>query len=273
MKNIDKIFNKLKDNEVEAPDIWNKLESQLSNAPKTNLNNNLDKVGATKLTTNVVFKAIGLVAGCGIIGVGAYLFINSFNDSKENVIVKTKIETSKINDDSVKNDDGKIISIEKAKQITSPIATLNQNNQDTIIAFKVSDEKTIVLENRNYSVKTINSSQSYPTEININHIKEDSLVIVKKVLPSNLDIPDFKPSNVITPNGDGINDVFVIKDVDKFPDNCLIVFDRNGKSVYKCKGYKNNFKAINIPIGTYFYKFEFKNLDKKEIKGGSITVM
>ena len=86
-------------------------------------------------------------------------------------------------------------------------------------------------------------------------------------------MPDFEPSNVITPNGDGINDVFFIKNVEKFPDNSLVIFDDRGKIIFKCRNYKNNFKAVNIPIGTYFYKFEYRNIEKKEIKPGSITVM
>ena len=53
----------------------------------------------------------------------------------------------------------------------------------------------------------------------------------------------------------------------------IVIFDARGKIVYRRKGYKNDFSAINLPIGTYFYKFEYNKLGKTICKSGSITVM
>lgn len=271
MNNIDKIFSKLKESEFEAPDIWNKLEAQLGSTPKSNINNNLDKaVAAKSIIKNTILKTIGLVAGVGIIGVGAYLVIDSISkkDSKEK-IVKTQIQNPEINKEYIKEDSEKTITFEEAKQINNQ----NTKKEDITTTFKVNDETSIVLESSNYSIKKINTSQSYPSEIKIDYIQEDSSTNNEKASLPSSGIPEFRTSNVVTPNGDGINDVFVIKDVDKYPDNCLIIYDRNGKSIYKCRGYQNNFNAINIPLGTYFYKFEYNVLGKKETKSGSITVM
>lgn len=256
MKNIDKIFSKLKESEIEAPDIWNKLEVHLENSPKAYKAN--------------VFKTIGLVAGVGVIGLGSYLIIDNINDGdKKEEIVKTEIEVSKTNEKAIEKNNEKTLTFEEAKQIDNQ----HIKKEDIITTFKVNDESNLVLESSNYSVKPINTSQSYPSEIKIDYIEEDSSKIIEHYLPPISNVPDFKPSNVITPNGDGINDVFVIKNVDKYPDNCLIIFDRNGKSMYKCRGYKNNFNASNIPLGTYFYIFEYNDLGKKVTKSGSITVM
>ena len=271
MNCIDKIFSKLKESEVEAPDVWNKLETQLGSTPKSNISNNLDKaVAAKSIITNTILKTIGLVAGVGVIGIGAYLFIDriSEKDNKEK-IVKTQIQNPEINKEHIKEDSDKTITFEETKQINN----LNTKKENITTTFKVNDETNIVLESSNYSIKTINTAQSYPSEIKIDYIQEDSSEYVEKASLPSSGIPEFRASNLVTPNGDGINDVFVIKDVDKFPDNCLIIFDRNSKSIYKCRNYKNNFNAINIPLGTYFYKFEYNNLGKKETKQGSITVM
>lgn len=69
--------------------------------------------------------------------------------------------------------------------------------------------------------------------------------------------------NAVTPNGDGVNDKFIIKNlVDGlgYPNNSLAIYDRWGKRVY----YKENIAkeedfwdpaADNIPDGTYFWRF------------------
>ena len=52
---------------------------------------------------------------------------------------------------------------------------------------------------------------------------------------------DYKliPNNVITPNGDGKNDTWVIKNIDYYPNNTVKIFDRAGRLVYSKKGYNN----------------------------------
>ena len=107
MNSIDKIFSKLKESEVEAPDVWNKLETQLGSTPKSNISNNLDKaVAAKSIITNTILKTIGLVAG--VIGIGAYLFIDriSEKDNKEK-IVKTQIQNPEINKEHIKEEIGR----------------------------------------------------------------------------------------------------------------------------------------------------------------------
>ena len=58
--------------------------------------------------------------------------------------------------------------------------------------------------------------------------------------------------NVITPNGDGENDRFVILGL-KDRDNEVQIWDRWGKEVYKASNYQNNFSAGDLSDGVYFY--------------------
>lgn len=51
-------------------------------------------------------------------------------------------------------------------------------------------------------------------------------------------------NNIITPNGDGKNDVFSIKGLDKYPGSKLSIYDRAGRKVYSATDYKNNWNAI-----------------------------
>jgi gliding motility-associated-like protein/uncharacterized repeat protein (TIGR01451 family) len=66
-------------------------------------------------------------------------------------------------------------------------------------------------------------------------------------------IKPFFLANVITPNGDGKNDAFVINGLGKFASNELIIFDRWGSHVYQKKGYQGDWTGEGLPAGTYFY--------------------
>jgi gliding motility-associated-like protein len=87
-------------------------------------------------------------------------------------------------------------------------------------------------------------------------------------------IPHFIFSQVISPNGDGVNDTWVIGGLERFPDNKVTIFSRWGDIVYKARGYDNvnvvwngnynNGRASNgnVPDGTYFYIIDLGNGSK-----------
>jgi len=66
--------------------------------------------------------------------------------------------------------------------------------------------------------------------------------------------------NVITPNGNGKNDVLLIPCADQFSDNELTVFNRWGDKVYSTANYQNDwaatYKGRDLPAGTYYYMFK-----------------
>lgn len=83
----------------------------------------------------------------------------------------------------------------------------------------------------------------------------DTAVVLVIVLP---DRPNIKIPNSFSPNGDGINDYFEIVDINKFPDNELLIFNRWGNEVYRSSPYNNDWNGRNqdgepLPDGTYFY--------------------
>ena len=74
--------------------------------------------------------------------------------------------------------------------------------------------------------------------------------IVNKIT-GNIIIP-----TAFTPNGDGDNDLFEIKYLDRYPDNDIEIFNRWGNQVYKAQGYMQNGKiwdGSNLLDGTYYY--------------------
>ncbi|NNE27088.1 MAG: T9SS type B sorting domain-containing protein, partial [Saprospiraceae bacterium] len=65
--------------------------------------------------------------------------------------------------------------------------------------------------------------------------------------------------NLITPNGDGYNDNFVIPCLDgnQYPDNELFIFNEWGDEVFSAAPYSNDWQGTRdgklLPVGTYFY--------------------
>ena len=79
-----------------------------------------------------------------------------------------------------------------------------------------------------------------------------------------LDCPGPIP-NIFTPNDDGINDTFFIKDIDLVPWK-LEIYNRWGSRVYQDETYKNNWKGEGLPGGLYYYSLS-SNLLNKYYKG------
>lgn len=77
--------------------------------------------------------------------------------------------------------------------------------------------------------------------------------------------------NIITPNGDGLNDYFVIKGIEHLDKNRLTIKDRQGKVVYSVSSYQNKWGDDVIP-GIYYYVFEYTINGVDEYRRGSITV-
>ncbi len=64
--------------------------------------------------------------------------------------------------------------------------------------------------------------------------------------------------NIITPNGDGKNDKFVILGLDAYPGSEVSIFNRWGNMVYTSADYKNNWSGDGLVEGTYFYTVSVK---------------
>jgi gliding motility-associated-like protein len=105
--------------------------------------------------------------------------------------------------------------------------------------------------------------------------------------------------NVITPNGDGVNDVFAIGnlntsmndlDPDKYRNNELTIYDRWGKQVYHAENYdtfmdmtgeRGNgiiigdkvFDAAKVTDGSYFYTFYYKGKFKTVNYHGTLQII
>ena len=101
------------------------------------------------------------------------------------------------------------------------------------------------------------------------------------IIPNVLSDEDIVIYNVMTPNGDGLNDIFMIENIDDYPDNKVQIFNRWGVEVYSTEGYSidndNVFRGFSdgratvrrgerLPTGTYYYIIEYADPDTGEVR-------
>jgi gliding motility-associated-like protein len=80
-------------------------------------------------------------------------------------------------------------------------------------------------------------------------------------------------NNAFSPNGDGINDYWVIKNIELYPDNEVIVLNRWGNEIYTMKNYSNNWDGSKLSEGTYLYILKVDLCGEPSTLNGYITVV
>lgn len=85
--------------------------------------------------------------------------------------------------------------------------------------------------------------------------------------------------SVVTPNGDGINDRFVVinlLDGGCYPHNHLSIFNRWGYLLYERENIKSDdefWDPVDMPEGTYFYRFDGYGFEDKMERRGSFEII
>lgn len=74
-------------------------------------------------------------------------------------------------------------------------------------------------------------------------------------------------TNLLTANGDGFNDKWIVKDIEYYPGTEAIVVNREGQQVFYSSSYDNSWEGLNksgkpLPDGTYYYFLKLKNSNK-----------
>ncbi|RZA01231.1 MAG: tandem-95 repeat protein [Sphingobacteriaceae bacterium] len=89
------------------------------------------------------------------------------------------------------------------------------------------------------------------------------------------EVKELKIPTLFSPNGDGVNDGFVIKDLEDYAQNELVVINRWGNEVYRQADYKNNWSGTGLNEGTYFYIVRLKksNGESWVVRKGYVTLI
>ena len=102
----------------------------------------------------------------------------------------------------------------------------------------------------------------------------DTITVTSNCINIDITIP-----NVITPNGDGVNDTWSIEHMENFRNTTIVIFNRWGDIVWKASGNTFQWDGTNyrngnvLPDGTYFYIIDLKNDLQNESLTGYIQII
>jgi gliding motility-associated-like protein len=65
------------------------------------------------------------------------------------------------------------------------------------------------------------------------------------------------PNNVVSPDGDGVNDFWTIENLSSYPNNEVKIFDKAGRIIFNEKNYQNTWNGqlngTTLHEGTFYY--------------------
>lgn len=117
------------------------------------------------------------------------------------------------------------------------------------------------IQGQNESIGRESSLSVTPTTTTTYQVEGDvymkKSVTVEVATPSECMAENLKPTELITPNGDGINDDFIIENIEFFPKNFIRVWNKWGQMVAYKEGFQNgDILLADLPEGAYFYQLE-----------------
>ncbi len=79
--------------------------------------------------------------------------------------------------------------------------------------------------------------------------------------------------NIITPNGDGLNDIFDINYIDLYDVKKLTIYNRWGTLIYISEDYQNDWDGGSVADGVYFYVLELWKGTNNTNYYGTVTII
>ena len=291
---IDDLFKKnLANDETNVPDgLWERLETNLNtantNPSSTNKGSDMS-FGSMVKSISTLGKTIIGITSVALAGTGAYFLFSETEPSSEQTVlteptieikqeITPKIETSpnlQKTSTSIEETVSPIIDsfivethlIETKSDSPTPIVVPTPTTSQPI-ANDIRKETPIAKKQENETPK---AESNKPKEEIATNIPETATFVQEE--PKHKEIINIKIPNVITPNGDGINDYFKIYNLESYPDNELVVLDRRGKVVYRCTNYQNDWSAEGIPDGVYYFRLLIKHPSNGKINQGTLTII
>jgi gliding motility-associated-like protein len=83
--------------------------------------------------------------------------------------------------------------------------------------------------------------------------------------------------NIFSPNGDGLNDLWIIDKIEQYPNSVVEIFNRYGNKIFERKGYSRasawdgTNKGAPLPVGAYYYILRLG--DDSKARTGVISII
>jgi len=176
-----------------------------------------------------------------------------------------------------------------AQDVSSPIITCTDDimvSADaglcyasiTIIAPTTSDDCGVATVVNNFN-NSSDASGTYPIGITtvtwtVTDNNGNSSSCTQAVTVTDIEVSNpLKLNNVFSPNGDGINDVWVINNIEFYPDNELVVINRWGNEIFSVNGYNNDWDGSGLTEGTYLYILKVNKCGGEKIYKDYVTIV
>ncbi|RXF67746.1 FG-GAP-like repeat-containing protein [Arcticibacter tournemirensis] len=114
-----------------------------------------------------------------------------------------------------------------------------------------------------------------------NYLPAEPLVQTALVVEKEKAVEKLAVHKAMSPDGDGVNDFLLIEGIDKFPDNTVVLTDRNGVKLFEKKGYNNDDKVFDghstlngevLKPGTYFYFVTYNDNGSTKRESGFFVI-
>ncbi|MGI9550283.1 MAG: gliding motility-associated C-terminal domain-containing protein [Aurantibacter sp.] len=162
--------------------------------------------------------------------------------------------------------DPDLISIDPDGIVVFPEGTSRTVTASGGTAYRWYDSNNIEISNTD--AVTLDTEGSYILIANI-----DNCEITRQITVEYLDT--FKIPNVITPNGDGFNDQWILPNsYSNKPDVSVIIYRENGEELINVQDYKNDWPdaSLSFPNQNMVFYYTIKNANEV-LKQGTITVI
>ena len=235
------------------------------------------------------------------------IYLNDTNNFEN----QNNIDTSQTNATLTVLDDGSDVDIEIIKNVSPQEASIGDQVTFQITATNLGTTEATAIEileafpngmnfvsasasaglfNDSTFIWTINSLASNQSEtLTIVAQISSSTALLNVALLSALNEPDrdatnntdeagvivdncFYITDGLSPNNDGLNDIFYIECIEEFPDNNIKIYNRYGLQIYERNNYQNDWDgkpnmgipstSKTLPVGTYYYILDLNTGDK-----------
>lgn len=121
----------------------------------------------------------------------------------------------------------------------------------------------------NPSIKIIQTTEFTITATSVDNCTASDNVLIQV-------LEEIIPPNIFSPNGDGINDKWYIKNIDSYDNIEVKIFNRYGVLLLDKKGYNSStawdgtHNGKNLPVGTYFYVIK---MTENKLINGAVSII